>query len=170
MNCRTNNYFRSLLLGLLVGFSYFASGGFPPYVAAPSEHPLHSARGRHGRSDIEVEDGLAGGLWLAAVVVDDIAYFLRVAVGVPGDVPVVTVEGRLRSTVFFVSYYDPKNSQSHLKKGTRCNFLPKFGRIQPTHDLQHGSLGSEILGAALEAHQSRFSRHRGAGPPVYHAL
>lgn len=69
----------------------------PPHVAPPPDEALGGADGRHGGPDVEVEDGLAGDLGLARVVVDDVADLLGLAVDVAGDEPVVAVKGGLRT-------------------------------------------------------------------------
>lgn len=50
-----------------------------------------------GGANVKVEDGLSAGLGLAGVVVDDISDLFLLAVDVTGDVPVVSIKGRLGS-------------------------------------------------------------------------
>lgn len=72
-----------------------ASDGLPPYVAAPADDSLGRALHCCGRPHIEVEDGLACGLRLARVVVDDVSDLLRLSIDVSGDEPVVAIKRRL---------------------------------------------------------------------------
>lgn len=69
-----------------------------PHIATPSHHPLHRSCWRiNGRSDIEVENRLAGRFGRGGVVVNHVADFFGSRSGilrvVAGDVPVVAVEG-----------------------------------------------------------------------------
>lgn len=78
-----------------VALPRLAAGRSPPNIAAPAHQPLSGAGGRDGGANVEIEDGLAGGLGRAGIVVDDIADLPMLAVDGAGDEPVVAVEGRL---------------------------------------------------------------------------
>lgn len=80
-----------------LSLAHLAPRRAPPHVAPPPDEALGGADGRHGGPDVEVEDGLAGELGLARVVVDDVADLLGLAVDVAGDEPVVAIEGGLRT-------------------------------------------------------------------------
>lgn len=78
-------------------FSHITADGLPPHVTAPSDDSLGGALRSSGGANVKVEDGLSAGLGLAGVVVDDISDLFLLAVDVTGDVPVVSIKGRLGS-------------------------------------------------------------------------
>lgn len=133
----------------LVGLAYYSSRGSPPDVATPSHHPLNCAGWSEGGSNIEEENGLAGRLGRAAVVVDHIAHLLLLPVHVSSNVPVVAVERGLGTGNMLAL-------RSSLCRRTETAYglnSPELGWVQPAHDLEHGGLGGHFLGAALEADQ-----------------
>lgn len=69
----------------------------PPHVATPSNDSLGGAERRGCWPDVQIEDGLAGGLGLSRVVVDDITYLFLLAVVVSRYVPIMAVKGGLGS-------------------------------------------------------------------------
>lgn len=87
----------SHLLRKLLLLAHLGARSPPPHIASPSNEPLRSTEGCDGGSDVEVEDGFAGGFGLARVVVDDVSDFLFDAADLAGDEPVVSVKGRLGS-------------------------------------------------------------------------
>lgn len=72
-----------------------AANGFPPSIGTPADDTLGCAQRSSGRAHIKEEHGLAVGVGLTRVVVNDISNLLLLAVDISCDVPVVSVKWRL---------------------------------------------------------------------------
>lgn len=77
---------------LRVLFVSVATNRLPPDVGTPSNESLSSGGGSNGGSDVEVEDGLAIGLRVSRVVVDDVSDLLLLTVDISSDIPIVSVK------------------------------------------------------------------------------
>lgn len=103
-SARSSGQVRASLLRSQVGLTDHSARSLPPDIAAPPHHPLNSAGWCEGGPNVEEEDGLAGRLGRAAVVVDNVAHLLLLAIDVSSDVPVVTVERGLSAAILLVRH------------------------------------------------------------------
>lgn len=86
-----------MTLLLLIGLPDDPSACAPPNITAPSYQSLGGSRGSQGRPHVKIKDGLTRRLRSSLVVVNNVADFLACAADVPSDIPVVSVERRLRA-------------------------------------------------------------------------
>lgn len=82
---------------LRVLLSLVTANSLPPHICAPSDDSLGASQRRGRRTDIQVEDGLTGGLRLSRVVVDDVSDLLLFTVDISGDEPVMAIEWKFSS-------------------------------------------------------------------------
>lgn len=114
-------------LGIL--FPLVSSNCLPPDICGPTDDSFSSTSGRGGRTDVEIEHGLAAGFGLARIVVNDVANLLLLTVDMPGDVPIVSVKRHLDTVSRHVSI-SAFTKQRHTRKKRKKE--RKEGRRVPT--------------------------------------
>lgn len=84
---------------LRVLFVSVATNRLPPDVGTPSNESLSSGSRSNGWSDVEIEDGLAIGLRVSRVVVDDVSDLLLLTVDISSDIPIVAIKRGLSAVI-----------------------------------------------------------------------